>query len=115
MAGGLALLGCTGILGSFDVAPDGTDGMDGATAEGSTTDGSSSDGNTPGVDAAKPLMCKSNETKCVAQGVCAVLTTNQDNCGACGHSCGGGMCTGGVCQSAKIYDCLLYTSPSPRD
>lgn len=80
--------------------------MDGATPEGSTTpDGSTgSDGSMPGVDAAKPLMCMPDETKCVAQGVCAVLAMNADNCGACGHSCGGGKCTGGVCAPAKIFD-----------
>jgi len=31
-------------------------------------------------------------------GVCANFATDSNNCGACGHSCGGGACSGSVCQ-----------------
>jgi hypothetical protein len=31
-------------------------------------------------------------------GACLDTSTDPDNCGTCGHSCGGGACIGGVCQ-----------------
>jgi hypothetical protein len=110
LVGSAALWGCTGILGSFDVSPaDGTAPGDETTVTGEAGSGSDSsmtitDGSGPGVDSSMPLVCKGAETKCPVQGVCAVLATSGDNCGVCGHSCGGGVCDTGSCQPVKIYD-----------
>ncbi|MCC7542049.1 MAG: hypothetical protein IT379_37865 [Deltaproteobacteria bacterium] len=40
--------------------------------------------------------CPAPKTLC-SDSVCANLQTSRFNCGACGRSCGGGTCTGGVC------------------
>lgn len=110
------LLGCTSILGSFDVGPAGTSSGDTGDASmmpmgpGGGSDSSVPDG-AGKADSAPPLMCKAGETKCAAQGVCAVLATDGANCGACGRSCGGGACKAGVCQPAKIYDGTLAVGP----
>ena len=102
--GTAAVTGCTALLGSFDasggagggpVLPDG-ESPDGAIGTGS--DGSSLDGS---VDATKPVVCKDPEVAC--NNVCARLGTSGDHCGKCGHSCGGGMCTGGVCAPVQLY------------
>jgi hypothetical protein len=47
-----------------------------------------------GCGGAAPTRCGS---KCVS------LPTDADNCGQCGHSCLGGVCTGGKCEAVQIY------------
>lgn len=51
--------------------------------------------------------CPPDQGPC-ATGCCSCdqLDTNEnpDNCGACGHSCLGGACTGGVCQPVMLAD-----------
>jgi hypothetical protein len=37
--------------------------------------------------------------ECCLDGTCADLARDPDNCGACGMSCGNGVCLGGRCQS----------------
>ena len=104
-------LGCTGLLGSFDVSNVEPSGPlpDGGNPDGPSTVDGSSDG--PGTDTAPPLACKAGEVKCVVENVCAVLATNVDNCGKCGHSCGGGTCKAGVCAPFKLYDGAVAVGP----
>jgi hypothetical protein len=40
-----------------------------------------------------------------------VLATDVEHCGSCDRSCGGGMCTGGVCAPFKLYDGALTVGP----
>jgi hypothetical protein len=45
-------------------------------------------------------------------GCTANIATSADNCGACGHSCGGGMCMLGVCQATTLAGVTAATSIS---
>ncbi len=119
--GGLAVLaGCTSILGSFDPATidDGGTGQDGAVSDTSVTP--NPDGNNPGSDGSTgsdasdastpPLSCDGGLVVCGTgpAAVCANLDNSGDNCGACGHSCGGGTCATRKCGPA-----VIYTVPPP--
>ncbi len=42
----------------------------------------------------------------------ADIATSPDNCGACGHSCGGGLCDRGVCQAMVVPGVAAATSLS---
>jgi hypothetical protein len=97
-----ALIGCTSILGDFEItaSPGGSSGADGDI-----------DGTTPGVDGSSggggdsaPLNCVAPQVKCAAANVCAVLASDPEHCGECGHSCGGGTCENSVCKPAKLFD-----------
>jgi hypothetical protein len=48
------------------------------------------------VDSGTPPACPSGETTCA--GHCVAESDDPDNCGACGHGCLGGACSGGQCQ-----------------
>ena len=37
-----------------------------------------------------------------ADGCESALSADEDNCGACGHACGGGECVAGICQAEVI-------------
>ncbi len=104
-------VGCTGILGSFEVAPGGPElGPDGdVVVDGMVPgrDGSPLSDGAP--DASPPLTCKAGETKCVAQGKCALLGSDAENCGKCGRSCGGSLCTTGACAPVKVYEAAPLT------
>jgi hypothetical protein len=95
------LMGCTALLGSFEVQAEGaTDpsggGGDGG-APGSEAGGGGADSS---VDAA--IVCSTpGEQAC--GNVCAPLATSGDHCGACGHSCGGGVCEAGRCKPFELY------------
>jgi hypothetical protein len=41
-------------------------------------------------------------TYCAASNACVDLTSDGKNCGACGHDCLGGTCSGGQCQPVMI-------------
>jgi hypothetical protein len=43
---------------------------------------------------------------------CTNIASSPDDCGACGHSCGGGMCSLGVCQPATLTGITGATSLS---
>jgi len=62
------------------------------------TDAGASDTRPP--DAAPDAGCTAN------------IATSSDNCGACGHSCGGGMCMMGVCQATTVAGVTGATSIS---
>jgi hypothetical protein len=55
----------------------------------------------PGQDGDAAVTCDAGLTGCGS--ACADLGTSPDNCAKCGHSCGGGKCTAGVCQPATLY------------
>jgi kumamolisin len=38
----------------------------------------------------------------ICNGACLDFTSDANNCGACGHGCGGGTCSSGVCQSLLL-------------
>lgn len=97
VAGG-ALLGCTAILGDYDVAA-GPDSSNEAGPDGTTPDTEAGREDDAGVDA--PIVCSSPEVAC--GNACATLATSGDHCGACGHSCGGGLCEAGRCKPAELY------------
>ena len=65
---------------------------DGGADTGSTTDARADTGaaDTRPPDAAPDAGCTAN------------IAISPDNCGACGHSCGGGMCNMGVCQATTV-------------
>ncbi len=67
-----------------DASSDGTTTSDGA----SSGDASSGDGGCSG-------------TTC-GSAACVDLATSSANCGGCGHDCGGGACTAGVCQPVAL-------------
>lgn len=54
-----------------------------------------------------PPECADNEDMC--SGKCTDLLTDSDNCGACGASCGGTICEGGVCTTTPVECPLGYT------
>ncbi len=66
----------------------------------------------PGSTCGAPLTCQSaacacpvaGQTYCRASNTCTDTSSDPDNCGACGTSCGGGTCAGGVCTTAP---CIL--------
>ena len=94
-------IGCTAVLGSFDVAsgPGGT-GQDAAgdvtsTDGPSSGDGSMTDGPSDAPTDATP-SCPSPKVPCGT--VCVDLVGNDKHCGACGRSCLGGTCTGSTCS-----------------
>ena len=45
-------------------------------------------------------------------GACVDYASDGANCGACGHSCGGGTCSGGACQPVQIGGALAGKIPS---
>ncbi len=113
LGGAGALAGCTSILGSFDQATIGdANAQDGAVSDvlgppsdtgaggkdGATT-GDADDGATPPLVCTLPLVaCGSG-----ASAACVNLDTSPDNCGACGHSCGGGQCLQRRCLPSIVY------------
>jgi hypothetical protein len=42
--------------------------------------------------------CPSGDSLCGTTTTCFDLQTDANNCGTCGHSCGGGTCSAGICQ-----------------
>src|SRR5262249_59740075 len=61
------------------------------------------DGGATGRDAG---VCTGAEMLCL--GVCVDTATDGDNCGTCGHSCGGGACAASLC-----HPLALAPPPSP--
>lgn len=49
---------------------------------------------------AAPPTCDKPTTVCGDK--CVTTATDGKNCGTCGHDCGGGMCTDGICQPMAI-------------
>src|SRR5512140_751683 len=107
-SGAAALVGCTAILGSFDQATVGdANAQDGATDDtaappppdgGGGGDGSSTVDANDG--APPPPTCTLPQVACGT--LCVNLDNSPDNCGACGHSCGGGQCTQRHCGPAPV-------------
>ena len=58
-------------------------------------------------------QCPADQTVCGA--ACASLSTDPLNCGACGHRCGAGTCSGTppscTCNASPILDCGPSASP----
>jgi hypothetical protein len=44
--------------------------------------------------------CPTSQMSCDAG--CALLATDANNCGSCGHSCGGGTCVNGQCSAISV-------------
>ncbi len=123
LVGAAVLAGCTSILGSFDAAnvADGTGqdaasgdtsvppGTDGSTRDDGATTGDAADGATPPLTCAAPLVpCGTG-----AAAACVNLDTSGENCGACGHSCGGGACVARHCGPAIVYSGNTTTNLGP--
>lgn len=78
---------------------------------------------TKGCDGGEPLCSGSaGSYACSAQcdapsqicgSSCVDVSMSPTNCGRCGHDCGGGQCTGGVCQPVAVADAAdQLVSPS---
>lgn len=57
--------------------------------------------------------CSSGETLC--DGACADLLNDPQNCGECGHTCGGQYCISGECGSGTTVACPGSLSPCGGD
>ena len=68
--------------------------LDASQADASTNDATLADAG-PSPDAPPPIDCGA-QTLCPIG--CVNLADDPDNCGACGVSCGSGLCVSGVCQ-----------------
>jgi len=83
-----------------DATSSDADGSDGAQPD---SDDSSSGADAPPIDAdaaeAGPV-CPMGQLLC--NGVC--IPNDATNCGACGHSCQGTTCSGGLCQAVTLLD-----------
>jgi len=97
---------CVNSLSDNDAATDATHG-DAVADHITIADAGADSGSTPdappdthGPDAAPDAGCTAN------------IATSSDNCGACGHSCGGGMCNLGVCQPTTVAGVTGATSIS---
>jgi hypothetical protein len=73
-----------------------------AGGDGSDGSGGSGGGGGGGMHGVKPesvnppeLVCTAPEVKC--SGMCIDITTDADNCGACGHVCASGLCSNSKC------------------
>lgn len=100
LATAVSAAACSGVLGLTDPALDPTIG-DGGHGDGAVVgDGQVGDGQSPrdsGSDA--PSTCTAN------------LTNDGANCGACGHSCQGGTCTGSKCDPVLVVDNAATLAP----
>jgi len=101
-----AVLGtaCTGIVGVGDIVFVGDGGGAGLTGDGSTdgrtTPDATTDGGTPaGGDAHCAAPTVACDKGCVDP---KTFGGDTNNCGACGHSCGGGACKSSICQPVPI-------------
>ena len=52
--------------------------------------------------------CTTGQTVCT--NACATLASDGANCGACGHSCQGGACSGGTCLPVKLATLPAYAA-----
>lgn len=88
----LGVVACVGDdLAPVVVGPDDSGGGGDATVDNAT--GSEAGADAPGDTACGFTMCSTG---------CFDLTSNGDNCGACGHSCLGGACIGKTCQPVTL-------------
>jgi hypothetical protein len=77
----------------------GSDTASGSDAPGAADSASVADA-ASAADLPPPLMCNMGFTPCVDR--CVEVTTDPDNCGACGTRCGSGLCAAGVCQQEGV-------------
>jgi hypothetical protein len=87
---------------SVDDAGSGTDSS--TPVEKDATTPPEKDATTPPVDTGidSSLVCTGKDVACGT--TCVDLTTSDDNCNACGRSCGGGKCVNGECGPATLRD-----------
>jgi hypothetical protein len=102
---GLPALGCTSILGDFNMGP----GAGNASLRDSTPDVSSETGGNDASDSGRrdaasdsspgdaPAEMGCAHTLCGTPPICVDTRTDPKNCGSCGHSCLGGSCSAGAC------------------
>lgn len=97
-----------GLLGSCGVvAPHGTGGGGGGGGNSSQPP----DGGGPPVVTSPGSHCAGSTTECGTS--CRDLTTDENNCGSCGHGCSAGLvCNRGSCQALPT-DCTM--TPCPGD
>ena len=97
--GSASLLACVACGQAFNAGGAGNDaaveaaGVDSGTESGPGTDGS------PGKDATANQKSPADGP---VEASCGNLQTDAANCGACGHSCLGSTCAGGVCQPLTL-------------
>lgn len=89
MAGGSGGRATGGVTGSGGVAGGGGHATGGAPGTGGMAGGGGS-----------PATCSSTQTACPSG--CANVSNDQTNCGRCGHSCLGGMCSNGACLPVTL-------------
>ena len=87
-----------------DAAPDATIHGDGGAADATSSDSGGPEQGDGGQaddceDACAPT-CTTPLSPCA--NTCVNLQDAGANCGACGHDCGGGVCSNGVCQTATL-------------
>jgi hypothetical protein len=58
----------------------------------------------PPSDSGADVPCATPNTVCTGQ--CVNTATSAQNCGTCGHDCGAGQCSDGVCQPFAVRDGL---------
>jgi hypothetical protein len=86
--------------GTDGAAPDGGAGVDGDLVDAAGADAAEADAASNLMADARP--CLGMAMVCGA--TCINPATSPMHCGACNHSCGGGMCVMGVCQPATLVD-----------
>jgi hypothetical protein len=89
-----------------EVETGGTPSQGGSPSSGgvtTTTGGNGGDAaSSGGSPSAEGGSCTGDLTSC--SGSCVNLQTSGDDCGACGHSCGGGACEDGKCQPSVVLE-----------
>lgn len=99
-----AVSGCAGLVGlpdlTYEDPPDG--GNDAATRMDGSVDATG-----PSLDAT-PADASAADAADSGPGCSPDLSADRDNCGRCGHSCGGGDCESGKCQPLLIEDGVPY-------
>lgn len=92
--------------GSGGVVAGGAGGIAGAGGLAGLASGS---GGAAGVGGA-PVTCSATQTTCPSG--CATLSNDGSNCGVCGHSCLGGMCTNGTCLPVTLAHLTTTVTPA---
>lgn len=103
--GCLAFVGCSSLLGDFEVRSGPAGGVEAGPGDGGPNPGDSSadsSGDTSTTDAPtdSPVSCTAPKVDC--GGSCVDLDSESKHCGLCGRTCFGGVCSMRVCKQALL-------------